>query len=211
MKINKINPEDLPRWQKILLVLGELSRMTTTSSKFEDIVVTAFKKFPQTFHLKGYVKYPDSGDLVHKPLYDMRPRGLLTANQKTFSLTNKGLTAIEELKKMISGKGKTHFKPSRDITKVIDRILSSEGLLLYRKGEKDKILDTDLFYYLGVTVHTSKNEFLNRLDSIFYSINASSKFYSKDISEHLIEYHKFMKNKFKDLIKNMSQKKERNI
>ncbi len=207
----KINPETLPRWQKILLVLGELSKMSTTPSKFEDIVVAAFEKFPQTFHLRGYEKYPDSGDLVHKPLYDMRPKGLLTANQKTFSLTDKGLTAIKELKKMISGKGETHYKPSRDITKVIDRILSSEGLLLYRKGQKDKILDTDLFYYLGVTVHTSKNEFLNRLDSVFYSINASSKFYPKEIYKLLMEYHKFMKNKFKELIKNMSQKKERNI
>ncbi|KKP71918.1 MAG: hypothetical protein UR68_C0024G0006 [Candidatus Roizmanbacteria bacterium GW2011_GWA2_35_19] len=211
MKINKINPEDLPRWQKILLVLGELSNMTTTPSKFEDIVVTAFKKFPQTFHLKGYEKYPDSGDLIHKPLYDMRPRGLLTANQKSFSLTEKGLTAINQLKKMISGKVETHLKPSREIAKVIDKILSSEGLLLFRKNQKDKILDTDLFYYLGVTVHTSKNEFLNRLDSIFYAINASSKFYPEEVHKLLMEYHKFIKNKFKELIKNMSQKIERNI
>lgn len=207
----KINPEALPRWQKILLVLGELSKMSNAPSRFEDIVVATFKKFPQTFHLRGYEQYPDSGDLVHKPLYDMRPRGLLTANQKSFSLTERGLAAVKELKKMISGKGETHYKPSREITKIIDRILSSEGLFLYRKGQKDKILDTDLFYYLGVTVHTSKNEFLNRLDSIYYAINASSKYYSKEICKLLTEYHKFMKNKFKTLIKDMSQKKERDI
>lgn len=207
----KINTETLPRWQKILLVLGELSKMSTVPSKFEDIVVASFKKFPQTFHLRGYEEYPDSGDLVHKPLYDMRPRGLLTANQKAFSLTEKGLIAVKELKKLISGKGETHYKPSRDIAKVIDRILMSEGLLLFRKGQKDKIVDTDLFYYLGVTVHTSKNEFLNRLDSISYAINSSGKFYSSETCKPLKEYHKFMKNKFKGLINNMSQKKERNI
>lgn len=207
----KINSETLPRWQKILLILGELSNMSSVPVNFEDIVVGAFKKFPKTFHLRGYTQYPDSGDLIHKPLYDMRPKGLLTANQKAFSLTERGLVAIKELKKMISGKGEAHYKPTREITKTIDRILAGEGLLLFRKGQKDKILDTDLFYYLGVTVHTSKNEFLNRLNEIYYVINASTKYYPKETSKILIDYHKFLKNKFKNLIESMSQKKERNI
>ena len=58
----------MERPQKILLTMLELSGGTTKSLKYEDIVVGAFKKFPDEFALRGYPEYPDSSD-IHKPLY----------------------------------------------------------------------------------------------------------------------------------------------
>lgn len=208
-KQHKIPQDSLPRWQKILLVVSDLSEGKRKTIKYEDIVVAAFKKFPGTFHLRGYKQYPDSGDLVHKPLYDMRKRGLLLANQKNFTLTSKGLQAARKLEKGILGEKKEtkQFKPSRDVGKDIDRILSSAAFNFYKSGKEEKILDTDFFQYLGVSVHTSRNEFLNRMETVKYAIEETGKYYPKKVSDSLYKYHRFMVKKFDDLIKQVSGKK----
>lgn len=206
---NKYPDEALPRWQKILIVLHGLSGVTKKQLKFEDIVVEAFKKFPETFHLRGYKEYPDSGDLIHKPLYDMRKSGLLNANQKTFSLTDKGIRAASSLSKNVSHGGEAHFKPDRGIGKEIERILSSDSFLFFRSGNKERILDTDFLQYLGVSVHTSKNEFLNRMETVSYAVKQSLNFYPKKVSDDLQKYHKFMLEKFGQMIQELSKKQER--
>lgn len=204
----KAKEELLPRWQKILLVLDELAGASGKKSlKYEDIVVGAFKKFPETFHLRGYKDYPDSGDLVHKPLYDMRKLGLLMANQKVFSLTPKGIQAAKKLRANVSRGGKTHFKPSREVGKELERILGSQAFGLYKEDRTDKILDTDFLQYLGVSVHTSKNEFLNRVETIKYSIKEAKGYYSKGIASELDKYHRFMMDKFNDIVQQISKGK----
>jgi hypothetical protein len=205
--VRKISQSLLPRWQKLLLTLYELTGDSKKIIKYEDIVVAAFKKFPETFHLRGYKEYPDSGDLIHKPLYDMRPHGLLTGHQKMFSLTDKGLLFARKLKKLVSKGGKAYFKPSREITKEIERILSSEAFDFFNNKNREKILDTDFLSYLGVSVHTSRNEFLNRLQTIKYAIEIAKKFYPFKTYKILTDYHKFMTKKFKNLIKEMSEQK----
>lgn len=207
----KFPEQNLPRWQKILLVLYVLSEAKKKPLKFEDIVVAAYKRFPETFHLRGYKEYPDSGDLIHKPLYDMRPRGLLTANQKMFSLTDKGILAAKQLNKVIKGGGEAHFKPSREIGKEIERILSTDAFVFFTEKKTDKILDTDFLQYLGVSVHTSKNGFRNRLDTVKYAVESAGSFYPTRTCKSLSEYHKFMLKQFGGLVKEMSEQKERNV
>lgn len=208
---NKYPDELLPRWQKILLILQELSGGTKKQLKFEDIVVGAFKRFPETFHLRGYREYPDSGDLIHKPLYDMRKNGLLNAKQKTFSLTDKGIRSASILSKTVSHGGEAHFKPDRGMAKEIERILSSDSFLFFKSGNREKILDTDFLQYFGVSVHTSKNEFLNRMETINYAIKQSPNFYPKKVSGELQKYHRFMVEKFGQIIQEISKRKERNF
>src|ERR1043166_4572614 len=75
------------RPEKILVAMHRLSSGTTKMLKYEDIVVEAFKVFPDEFALRGYSQYPDSSD-VHKPLYGILKRnGLVRAAHKTFGLT----------------------------------------------------------------------------------------------------------------------------
>jgi hypothetical protein len=206
----KFPEENLPKWQQLLLVITDLSKTNKGAIKFEDIVVGAFKRFPESFHLRGYQEFPDSGDLVHKPLYDMRKNGLLNANQKTFSLTNKGIEAANRLSKSVSKGGSAHFKPDRSIGKEIERIISSDAFAFFDKGTSDKILDTDFYQYLSVSVHTSKNEFLNRLETVEFAISKSRGFYPENISKKLKSFHTFMTDKFKDILSEISNKKERN-
>src|SRR5438093_7273838 len=88
--------KDLNRPQKILAVMFDLSKGRTKALLYEDIVVAAFKQYPEDFQLRGYPQYPDSSD-VHKPLYEMKQQGLLRSANKTFELTARGIEVAARL------------------------------------------------------------------------------------------------------------------
>lgn len=190
----------LSRGEKILIVLYQLAGKTRKSIRYEDIVVKAFETYPDDFHLKGYPQYPESGDLVHKPLYDYKKKGLIVAGNKMFALTEKGLVAVEALQNAIAGFEVVNTeRVSRDIEKEVARITKTTGFGLYVTDESDSIVDTDFYDYLGVTVRTSRNDFLGRLntldDLVKNTRSNKDKVYGK-----LADYHGFITDKFADII-----------
>ena len=98
----KNNINNLSRGEKILLFLYEFGGGGRAKIRYEDIVVGLFKKYPHDFQLKGHAEYPDSGDMIHKPLYDFKKKGYVNAENKIFSLTDRGV----ELARQLSSKGK---------------------------------------------------------------------------------------------------------
>src|SRR3989344_7149973 len=99
MKIKKNYPIlSFTRPQKILLTLYKLSGGTNKQIRFEDIAVKAYRNFTADFQLKGYPGYPDSGDIIHKPLYsELKKNGYVLSGNKFFSLTKKGIDYAEKL------------------------------------------------------------------------------------------------------------------
>mgnify|MGYP001608998633 CR=1 FL=1 len=199
---------NLSRSEKLLLVMHEMTK-TDRNLKFEDIVVKAFKKFPEDFHLRGYQEYPDSGDLVHKPLYDFRKKGFLEANNKVFCFTDRGLDFAKRISEIMGGKTiKSTARFSRYTEKEIDRIRSTEGFNLFDQGEIENINDTDFYSYLGATPRTSKNDFLGRLSTITDVVKElKDKKNAPSLDKKIVDYHKFLvEGKFKSII-NFFEKK----
>ncbi len=124
----KKDPNNLSRGEKILLFLYEYGNKGKARVRYEDIVVGVFKKYPTDFHLKGYKEYPDSGDLIHKPLYDFKKKGYVNAASKVFSLTDRGI----EYAKQLGGKGDaptTGDRLSRSASTEIVRVNLLKALL----------------------------------------------------------------------------------
>lgn len=158
---------ELSKEQKVLLALYRLWKDGHKKVRYEDIVVKVFKDYPSDFHLKGYLEYPDTGDAVHKPLYDYRKRGMVTASNKMFSLTPHGVTEAERLKNQEGGKPVQHesrHRLERDAQIEYERIKQLESFKLFLSSKQDEIIDSDLFEYLGVSVRSTKNEFIGRLE-----------------------------------------------
>lgn len=194
------NQISLSRGEKILYVLYGLSGKSRKSIRYEDIVVKAFETYPDDFHLKGYPQYPESGDLVHKPLYDFKKKGLLVAGNKMFALTEKGLVAAERIESAVTGKTVSNTeRVTRDIEKEIGRVSKTPGFALFVNGEPEKIVDTDFFEYLGATVRTSRNDFLGRLNTLTDVVKVT-KDKKNPVYGKLAEYHEFMVKKFDDVI-----------
>ena len=198
---------DLPRSEKLLLVMYELSNGHSKGLRFEDIVVAAFQKYPDDFHLRGYTQYPDSGDLVHKPLYDFRKQGIVEAGNKVFTLTARGLVAAERLQQRLEGKEVAESsRLSGFAEREISRIENVEGFNLFVNGEADKILDTDFFSYLGVTVRTPKNDFIGRLKTVGDAVAELEEANNQSPARVRIPaFHKFMVEKFQNIIQQKSQ------
>jgi hypothetical protein len=187
---------NLLKQQKILLCLFEISNGEKKNLKFEDIVVALFKKFPKDFHLKGHKEYPDSGDSIKRPLYTFRDKGLLSARNMIFSLTDKGLDMAEKTKLNVGGKQiKQQENFDRYVEKEIKRVENLNSFKLYLESNFDNILDTDFFDYLGISVRSSRMEFKGRLkfmDDIADLLKKQKNIHYKEI----FNFHDFMINKF---------------
>lgn len=188
----------LSKPQKILSVMFVLSRGESKPLLYEDIVVTAFERYPEDFQLRGYPQYPDSSD-IHKPLYKMKQDGLVRSANKSFLLTPRGLDVAQDLL------GASDAPRDRDrLTKPeeneISRILKSQSFHLYQSGNETKILDTDFYEYLSVSVRTPKSDFLGRISTVEQAIAAHTTKRKDALSNALGSLHKWLIENFHDEI-----------
>jgi hypothetical protein len=186
----------LSKPQKILAVMFELSKGDSKPLQYEDIVVTAFHRYPEDFQLRGYPQYPDSSD-IHKPLYSMKRDGLLRSANKSFQLTPRGLDVAQSL---LNVKGAPRDRLTKPEENEINRILKSQAYALFHKGESARILDTDFYEYLGVSVRTAKGDFLGRLATVEQAIAAHRSKRNDHISEALMKMHEWIVNRFQSEI-----------
>lgn len=192
----------MERPQKILLTMLELSDATTKPLKYEDIVVGAFKRFPDEFALRGYPEYPDSSD-IHKPLYGpLKRAGLVRSGNKTFALTPRGVEEAKSLstRKVVVGKGD---RLTRDMQIEIDRMLASAAFALAAQGKPHRILDTDFYAFLGCSVRTGRNDFLGRLQVCVEAIEKAQQLGkpTPELARELSDLWKQMHETFAGLIK----------
>lgn len=191
------------RPEKILIAMYAISKGKMTPCRYEDIVVKAFEMFQKDFQLRGYPKFPDSSD-IHKPLYGpLKSKGLVKSANKTFALTEKGISLASQLMGAVSGGvlADTEKKRlTRDMEQEIARIRQGEACKLYFFDKKDSILDTDFYGYLGVSVRTGKNDFIGRLRAVTEAVETFAEIDPKPESKLLLEFHRFLLSKFSGLV-----------
>jgi hypothetical protein len=191
---------DLSRGEKAILFLYEFGKGKRVKIRYEDIVVGLFKKYPHHFQLKGYPEYPDSGDLVHKPLYDFKKKGYVNVENKIFSLSDRGIEFARQLygiKKITSNLGN---RLPRSAEVEVTRIKSLEGFLLFINGDKECLSDNDFYNYFGVTVRTQKNSFIGRIETMKMTIEELKKETSNVLYKNIINYHNFLVSKYKNIV-----------
>ncbi len=202
----KGDAHNLSRAEKILLFLYEFGGGERTKVRYEDIVVGLFKKYPHDFQLKGYAEYPDSGDMVHKPLYDFKKKGYVNAENKIFSLTDRGV----ELARQLAGKEKAtesqKDRLSRSAETEVSRIKSLEGFSFFSSGKKEDLSDNDFYNYLGVTVRTPKNAFIGRLQTMNAIIEELKRYPKDSLYKNIIDYHDFLVSKYGSIIEFFTNK-----
>lgn len=198
---NNLSSLKLTRSQKILISLYQLSGGTSKQMRFENIAIAAFKNFPADFQLKGYPQYPDTGDIIHKPLYsELKKNGYVLSGNKYFSLTPKGIRYATQLLQSSPSDTETRndfVKLTADQQKELERLEHSKAVELYLGGKKEEVLDIDFYSYLGVTVRTNKFDFLGRLSTVDDAINATKK-KSNDLYINLRKCHHYLLERFKD-------------
>ena len=189
----------ISRAEKIISFLYEYGKGKKIHIRFEDVVVGLFKKYPGDFHLKGYKEYPDSGDLVHKPLYDFKKKGYLIAANKVFTLTDRGLEYARRIIEGGSGEEKSGERLSRSATSEMDRIKRLEGFSLFSDGRIDQLSENDFYNYLAVSVRTDKNAFAGRMETVKAAIAELKAIPSDRLYSKIVEYHEYIMTKYGNL------------
>lgn len=182
--------------EKILAVMYELSNAQSKALLYEDIVVAAFKRYPEDFQLRGYPEYPDSSD-IHKPLYKMKRDGLVRSANKSFMLTPMGIGVAQELTGAPETARDRLTKPEEN---EINRITKCQAFILFQEGQSSKILDTDFYDYLGVSVRTPKGDFLGRVATVSQAVAAHSAKRNDKLSEVLAKLHEWIVVRFSEEI-----------
>ena len=201
---------EIPRPEKILVAMNQLSRGSRKALEYEDIVVAAWKLFPEDFGLRKYVReYPDASD-IHKPLYGpLKSRGLVLSGHKKFRLTEKGIAYAAELDKVRQGllpldqigSGPTVTdRLSRDKESELRRICETDAFKLFATGQREKILDSDFYSYLAATVRTGRHEFLGRLATVADAVKDAARIGQNPKYLIAAELHKFVCDKFSPII-----------
>lgn len=196
---------------KILIAMHKLSGGTTKPLQYEDIVVEAFKMFPDEFALRGHPEYPDSSD-IHKPLYGPLKRGgYVLSAKKTFRLTPRGVQLAEELavdarSRRVSQVGD---RMPRDLAAEVERMLTSAAFKLFSSGKPEGVLDTDFYAFLGCTVRTPANDFIGRLNVVTEAVRVAKqlKHPSEAAAVALVAAWSFLEDRFKDLVARMKVRK----
>lgn len=191
--MTRIKP--LTKSEKIITVLYEMSLKEKGNLKFEDVIVVLFKKYKNDFHLRGYPEYPDTSN---QSFYTLKSNGLLMMQNKFISLTGKGLEVAKALLEndYIDDPEKSK-KMSRDIVNEIHRITKTDVFYLFTSNQKEEIVDTDFYGYLGTTVKTERVSFDARLKIIKNVVSILS-----ELGEHkdIIKMHFYLIDEFKKLI-----------
>jgi hypothetical protein len=182
-----------------------LSKGTSTPLKYEDIVVKAFKMFPDEFALRGHPEYPDSSD-IHKPLYcTLKDQGLTHNANKTFALTPRG---VEKAKDLLRRAGaavddeRSGDRMTRDVRLEIDRMLASPAVRMFVEGKADRIIDTDFFEFVGCSVRTPRHAFLGRVNATDDAIAVAQKLGQPDrvTAKRLADVWTFVRKRYEGLI-----------
>lgn len=193
------------RPEKILVAMFRLTGGDLLPLNYEDIVVEAFKLFPDEFALRGHPEFPDSSD-IHKPLYGpLKRQGLVLAANKRFSLTPRGLELARKLVSAAGSKIEEKRDPNRlpsNVRDEVDLMLESEAVKFFREGQQSKIIDTDFYAFLGCTVRTDRNLFLGRLKTVDDAVDLCMKMKqpSPEAAKLLNEVHSFLKTQFSDIV-----------
>lgn len=182
--------------QKILSVMFDLSKGESKPLLYEDIVVSAFQRYPEDFQLRGYPQYPDSSD-IHKPLYSMKQDGLVRSANKSFLLTPRGLDVARNL---IGTADAQRDRLTKQEEKEVNRIVQSQAFRLFQEGQVARILDTDLYEYFGVSVRTPKSEFLGRVITVEQAIVAHRVKRKDELSDVLAKLHQWLVGRFEEEI-----------
>jgi hypothetical protein len=185
--------------ERLLCTVYVMARRKKKTIRFEDIAVMAFKKYPESFQLRGYSEYPDTVQ-VDKRIYELKKNGLITINNRIVSLTSKGETFAAELIKSGSHSAQSKKVPkamTRDIINEIERIRKTEAYQLFVQGKKEDILDTDFFAYLGTTVRSERTSFKARVKTVDDAIKKLKKYPEY---QDIIGLHKYIFGKFLSLM-----------
>ena len=155
---------------KLLLAAQKLQR-TSKAFSAEDLVVTAWRMYPDTFGLSGYAdQHPDSNRVFTKIMGSEGLRGkgwLRKVGVKQYRLTQKGLADAEALLQENGGLpqevGFLRAQLERATLRSLERLTEAGAGRKYLSGRREEITFADACSFWDISVRSNANTLVARL------------------------------------------------
>lgn len=156
--------------EKLLLAAARLEEMGKRPFTAEDLVVAAWRDFPRTFGLRGYVtehgdpQFPDSNRVFAEVMGSkpIRKRGLLVkVGRKLYELTSSGRELARLVQQRASANQKRDVQRegrmaiSRETQTEIERLLATRAAQKFDNGLGDEITFHDACLFWGISPRSS--------------------------------------------------------
>lgn len=161
--------KDLRVADKILIAIHTVAKGKTTSVPYEEIVIEAWRRFPESFSLRNHPEYPDASD-IHKRLSDpLKKEGYIVAiGNKMFRLTDKGVAQAEHLSNQLRGRSASSSTATSRLSRREEAFYQhasrSQPFLLWRQGRAEELIDYDAQQFFRFSTSTAVSERKRRIE-----------------------------------------------
>ncbi|MDQ3566042.1 MAG: hypothetical protein M3464_09690 [Chloroflexota bacterium] len=134
----------LTQSDKVLIAFHHVANGSTSKVPYEELVLQAWRDYPEAFSLRNHPEYPDASD-IHKKIYQsLKPSGFVVSlGNKVFRLTDAGIEkASKLLEKEDSGDDQERARLSRNEQTFINNALRSRVLSAWR-DQPERLVDYD--------------------------------------------------------------------
>jgi hypothetical protein len=167
--------DDISQAKMVLLAIYRVSQTVGNRIPFEDLVIQAWKDYPDQFSLRNHPEHPDSYR-VYNRIYTtlITERWLVSLRKQIYRLTDKGIDIARELESRSSVKEKERTtKPTsftRDEEEFFNHAVRSRALATWKQNKKTDLIDYDarLFFQFstGTPVRERKRKLENAREAI---------------------------------------------
>ncbi len=160
---------ELTKAEKLLIAAARLDARGEPEFTTEDLVVEAFKAFPNDFFLRGHPEYPDNNSvliqLMGKDARLIVSGWLEKTGTKKFRLTPKGVQdAAEKVPDLADSKALTGGARKRE--EALARLFESEAFETFRKGNPEQITFHQFCRFVGLAAPDKWQAVKGKLESV---------------------------------------------
>lgn len=169
---------ELTKAEKVLVAAARLDCRGESEFTAEDLVVEAFKVFPNDFSLKGHPTYPDNNSILTLLMgrdarlivsgwlektgtkkYRLTPKGAHDAREKGTDFTDGGVQAGGAV------------RGERRLEEALARLFHSEAFDIFRSGEPEKITFHQFSRFVGLAAPDTRQKIQGKLEGVRHLVD----------------------------------------
>ncbi len=194
----------LSQAELVLLAIYRTSNGISVRVPFEEIVIRAWKDFPNEFSLNNYPQYPDSYPVSKRLTSDLiTGRLVISVSKEIYKLTEKGLESAKEIEDRISSEEPRKVSSEKLLNREQQAIMKytsrTRTFSSWKLGNKDDLIDFDARMFFQFSTGTALKERKRRVETVEEAIDRAVLLQLKD-ADALKELCDFLVQKFSHLL-----------
>jgi hypothetical protein len=183
------NVDDFTVPEKILLAADQLEQQGNTPFTAEAITVAVWKKFPNTFGLKGFIDlYPDNNKVLSSLMGEkgLARRGwLVKTGQKMYALTREGRKVIRRVLLQEDDEPQTPNlkKLPKELERFVVAMLDSSAYQKFEENRKGDLTFADACRFWGITENMKGEQLDEKLTQVQANLAELDRFFAETDAE----------------------------